>query len=131
MPEAIRIVNDFCDVINEGPEGFRKAVDAYFTPDTVWENVGMSITTGPEQAMGLMSNLAATGLASFKIEKLAIASEGNKVLTERVDYMIGEGGDTTLELRVMGIFEVNAEGKITRWTDYFDTGAFARQAPPT
>jgi limonene-1,2-epoxide hydrolase len=56
---------------------------------------------------------------------LAIAVVGRKVLTERVDHMLDADGKKIDLLRVMGIFEVDDNGKITRWRDYFD----AHRAP--
>jgi limonene-1,2-epoxide hydrolase len=78
-------------------------------------------TTGPAQALGLMQAMGASGIASFRVENLAIAAQANKVLTERVDYMINSADETTRALRVMGVFEIGANGKIVRWSDYFDT----------
>jgi limonene-1,2-epoxide hydrolase len=128
VSDAIQTVVDFVDTINEGPEGFAKGLARWFTPQTVWENVGMSVTTGPEQALGLMQAMGAGGIAAFRIETLAIAAQGRKVLTERVDYMMNAAGETTLALPVMGVFEIAPDGKIVRWADYFDTSAF--KSPP-
>ncbi|MFT5531103.1 MAG: limonene-1,2-epoxide hydrolase [Candidatus Poriferisodalaceae bacterium] len=50
---------------------------------------------------------------------------GNRVINERVDrFKIGEGW---LELPLVGIFEVNNDGLITLWRDYFDMGSYQRQ----
>ena len=39
--------------------------------------------------------------------------------------------DKTIELPVMGTFEVTADGKISAWRDYFDLNQFMSQmAPP-
>ena len=62
MSDPVRVVTEFIEAINSGPDGFEKAVRGWFTPRTVWENVGMGTTTGPEQALGLMQNMAAAGI---------------------------------------------------------------------
>jgi limonene-1,2-epoxide hydrolase len=128
MSDPVQVVTRFIDTINEGPDGFAKAVAEWFVADSVWENVGMSTTTGPDQALGVMESMAAGGVSSIRIENLAVAGVGRTVLTERVDYMLGADGATRMEVRCMGAFEVNEAGKIVRWTDYFDTAAFRPKA---
>lgn len=50
---------------------------------------------------------------------------GNLVINERLDrFKIGDGW---LELPIAGFFEVNADGLITLWRDYFDMASYARQ----
>jgi limonene-1,2-epoxide hydrolase len=124
MSDPVRIVAEFLDTLSQGADGFARAADAWFTPQTVWENVGMATTIGPEQALALMANMSASGIHSIRIETLAIAAQGRKVLTERVDYMLDAAGEAKLPVRCMGVFEVGEDGKIVRWTDYFDTALF-------
>ncbi len=123
MSDPIQVVTEFLSAMSEGPDGFTKAIRAWFTPETVWENVGMATTTGPDEALGLMQSMGAAGIASLRIENVAMASTGRKVLTERIDYMLDASGATKTEVRCMGAFDVSPEGKITRWADYFDTAS--------
>ena len=125
------IVADFIALWEE-PDGFPQAVDTYFTTDTIWENHGLITTRGVEEAIGFYDQFgAATGMAGMKIDVLAIAETGNKVLTERVDYILDAGGETVMTVPVMGIFEVAMDqeggGRIAAWRDYFDTIA---NSPP-
>ena len=53
-----------------------------------------------------------------------IVADGDVVLTERTDVFVA--GDKTIELPVMGTFEV-ADGKIAAWRDYFDMNQFMSQ----
>jgi limonene-1,2-epoxide hydrolase len=125
MSDPVQVVTQFLATASEGRDGFTKAVRGWFTPQTVWENVGLSTTVGPDEALGLMQNMGgAMGVDSLRIENRAVAAQGRKVLTERVDYMLGASGETKMEVPCMGVFEVDADGKITRWTDYFDSAAF-------
>lgn len=120
------IVADFIDLW-EQPDGFREAVRRYFTADTVWENHGLLTTTGPDEALGFYEQFsAATGMTGMKIDVLAIAATGGKVLTERIDWILDKDGAAVMKVPVMGIFEV-ADGRITAWRDYFDTKA---NSPP-
>ena len=126
MQTPSQIVTDFIALWEE-PDGFPQAVDTYFTADTVWENHGLITTRGPEEAIGFYDQFgAATGMAGMKIDVLAMAETGAKVLTERVDYILDAGGETVMTVPVMGIFEVEG-GRITAWRDYFDTIA---NSPP-
>lgn len=126
MQTPSQIVSDFIALWEE-PDGFPQAVDTYFTPDTVWENHGLITTRGPEEAIGFYDQFgAATGMKGMRIDVTAIAETGHKVLTERVDYILGAGGETVMTVPVMGIFEVEG-GRITAWRDYFDTVA---NSPP-
>lgn len=112
----------------EEPQGFTKGVRAFFTETTNYLNVGMSDTTGIEQTLAFVQGFeASTGSISMRADMLAIAETGNKVLTERIDHLLGPDGKTVMSLAVMGTFEV-ADGKITAWRDYFDTAGIAAAA---
>lgn len=109
----------------ESPGGIEKAIRSYFTPKTVYENVGMGVTTGPDEAMAVMEGFtAALGMRTMWAENLAVAHSGNTVLTERIDHVRDEAGKTLMSIRVMGAFEVS-DGKISAWRDYFDTAGLA------
>lgn len=115
----------------EQPGGFPLAVATYFTPATVWENHGLLTTTGPDEALGFYRDFSAsTGMAGMKIDMLAVAATrdagGDKVLTERIDWILDQTGTAVMKVPVMGIFEI-ADGKIAAWRDYFDTKA---NSPP-
>lgn len=126
MATATEIVTQFVTLWSE-PDGFPRAVDAYFTPGTVWENHGLVTTTGPGEAVGFFEQFgAATGMTGMKIDMLAIAENGNKVLTERIDWILGAGGEVLIKVPVMGIFEIEG-GKIAAWRDYFDTKALSAE----
>lgn len=107
--------------------GFAEAVRACFTPQTVWENVGMSKTVGPDEAIALFDGMGA-GLSGgaplvMRVDTLAIATTGNTVLTERVDHVLGPDGSPAMSIPVMGAFVVEGD-RIVAWRDYFDTAGF-------
>lgn len=103
------------------PGGLDQSVRDYFTPGTVWENVGMATTTGPDEAIALNAQFAQNfGMAGIRVDNLAVAEVGNKVLTERIDHFLDAEGKVTGSFPVMGIFEIE-NGKIAAWRDYFDT----------
>ena len=47
------------------------------------------------------------------------------MLTERTDWFVMKGKKRAI--RVMGTFELNDDGKIQRWRDYFDSAEFVRE----
>jgi len=110
----------------EEPDGFGEACRSWFTPETVWENVGMSKTTGPEAAAALFANMGDGSPLVMRVENLHVVADGNSVLTERLDHVLGPDGAPAMTIRVMGTFEIEGE-KIVAWRDYFDTAGFAQQ----
>ncbi len=125
MSNAIDIVSEFVSAMNADTKGITEAYRRWFTPSTIWDNVGFAKTEGLDQALALIDQLGAgMGMASMKFELLAIAAVGDKVLTERIDYMYDASGNTIASIPLMGIFELDADGKIKRWSDYFDTAGF-------
>lgn len=123
MSDPTTSVTQFLDAWADGKDGFANAIRKWFTPETEWENVGLSKTKGVDQALAVLGGMTAGGIEALRVENLAVATTGNKVLTERIDYLMDGSGKTLIEAKVMGIFEVDANGKITRWADYFDTAA--------
>jgi len=126
MATPVEIVSEFVDLW-ERDDGFTDAVNSYFRDDTVWENHGLLTTTGKAEALGFYHEFSkATGMTGMKIDMLAIAGSGNKVLTERIDRIIDANGAEVMTVPVMGIFEIEG-GKIAAWRDYFDT---IKNSPP-
>ena len=121
MATPVETVSAFIAEFNQGKEGMYDALRKYFRPDTVWENVGLAVTTGIDEAIGLTRQFeAAANIDCIKIEILAIAADGKRVLTERIDRMLRPDGSEIWDPRVMGIFEVEGE-HIVAWRDYFDS----------
>lgn len=85
----------------------------------VYQNVGMPACSGAD---AILENLAAQFAMfpdAYAFEIVNIASNGSVVLTERLDYIQAPDGSKPA-VPVMGTFVVGDDGKITRWTDYFD-----------
>lgn len=107
------------------PGGLDQSVRDHFTEATVWENVGLARTTGQDEAIALNHQLMDSfGLATIRVDNLAVATTGSKVLTERIDHMVAADGTVLFSAPVMGIFEI-ADGKIAAWRDYFDSAGAA------
>ena len=122
MPTPIETVEAFLARLGE-PGGFAASVTQWFTPETVYENIGMSRTVGIDEALAFVTEFErGFGAIAIRVETLAICAVGNKVLTERIDYVMNAAGAPAMTIPLMGVFEV-ADGRITAWRDYFDTRA--------
>jgi limonene-1,2-epoxide hydrolase len=90
---------------------------ALMADDIVYHNMPLQPVTG---RAAVRDHLDAWPVDECEWEVLHIAARGNVVLTERVDRF--RRGDDRIVVPVMGTFEV-ADGRITRWRDYFDLRA--------
>lgn len=98
-------------------------------PDIVYHNIPMEPVHGTAQMRAMIEAFLAD-LAACDWQTHAIAANGNTVLTERTDGFTFKDGRRAA-IRVMGAFEIGADGLITGWRDYFDMLEFQREfAPP-
>jgi len=123
MTAPTQIVEDFLAMWDR-PGGFAEAVTRYFTDETRYENIGMSDTTGIEEALAFIAAFEADVGAGVvvRVTTLATAANGDTVMNERIDEVVAPDGTVIHAIRLMGIFTVS-DGKITAWRDYFDTAA--------
>lgn len=112
--EPEQVVRDFCETVRRVDV---KALLAFFTEDAVYHNIPVDPVQGLEAIESTLNQfMTPGGEASFELK--AIATSGNKVLTERVDVLTM--GGKRVEIPVMGTFEITPDGKISAWRDYFD-----------
>jgi len=124
MPTPIETVTAFSAAFAE--DNGKAAIRRWFTPKTVWVNEGVSITTGVEEAIAFLERPGRSpDIAAVHFDILAIAADGNRVLTERVDRFVRADGSEIAAAKLMGIFEVDGEC-IVAWRDYFDVN-FAKK----
>ena len=118
------IITDFCNTWET------RDIDrlmGFFTEDAVYHNIPMDPpSVGTEQIRATIEMfMTAPESVTFAIHNQAETAEG-VVLNERTDTF--KLGDHTIELRIMGIFEL-ADGKISAWRDYFDMNQYVQQMP--
>ena len=91
------------------------------TDDVEYDNVPMGKTRGP---VGIQETLGPVVDALDEVEWIVHneTASGNLVMNERSDRF--RLGDKWMTLPVAGVFELNDDGKITLWRDYFDAGTF-------
>ena len=119
--DAEKIVLEFCSVV--ASRDVARLV-AFFSDDAVYHNIPVAPVTGQEAIGKVLSGyLGSASEAEFEV--LAIASRDGVVLTERIDRFSIAG--KRIVLPVMGAFEVDGDGRITAWRDYFDMNQFTSQ----
>jgi limonene-1,2-epoxide hydrolase len=118
MPTPIEIVTAFSAGF---PQDMGKAsIRRWFTPRTVWINGGVFTATGIDEAIAFIERPGRSpDIAAVHFDMLAIAADGNRVLTERLDRFVRTDGSEVSAVKVMGIFEIEG-GCIVAWRDYFD-----------
>ncbi len=116
-----QIVTDFCNAV---PRRNVEELVGFFSEDAVYHNIPIAPVKGREAiAATLRGFLDPSTEAGFEV--LALAAEGRIVLTERIDRFTING--KKIALPVMGSFEIDAQGKISAWRDYFDLAQFTKQ----
>lgn len=119
----IQNIEAFCAAWNQ-PDTFKTCVHQWFTADCVYENVGLSKTIGPDEAVAFFAAMGGQmDLATIGVDMLGIVANGDTVMTERIDYLRNSAGVTLFTIRLMGVFRLRGE-KICEWRDYFDVTPF-------
>ncbi|OBF72823.1 limonene-1,2-epoxide hydrolase [Mycobacterium sp. 852002-51613_SCH5001154] len=116
MSSPADVVRNFCALMEQRDA---EALRPLLAEGAVYQNVGMPAFTGPDAIVENMAAQFAMFPDAYAFEIVNLASEGSVVLTERLDYIQAPDGSTPA-IPVMGTFVVDDDGKITRWTDYFD-----------
>ncbi len=121
MSTAIDTVRAFCDLMaKRDPDALRP----FLADGAVYQNTGMPASTGVDAVLENLSGQFAAFPDSYEYRLENIAAAGDVVLTERLDMIRGPDGKLH-GVPVMGTF-VLRDGKIVRWTDYFDTALVAK-----
>ncbi len=116
MSSPADVVRRFCALMEQRDA---EALRPLLADGAVYQNVGMPAFTGPDAIVENMAAQFAMFPDAYAFEIVNLASEGSVVLTERLDYIQAPDGSKPA-IPVMGTFVVDDEGRITRWTDYFD-----------
>lgn len=99
-----------------------EAIIEMLDQDVLYHNIPMKPLHGRDAVRAYLHDAWRFETVDWKI--VNIASNGNVVLTERVDDMVINGHQ--ISLPIMGAFEV-ADHKIKAWRDYFDLAGYRAQ----
>jgi limonene-1,2-epoxide hydrolase len=102
-----------------------EAICSGFADDAVYHNVPVEPIEGIAGIRAIFRGFL-DAFCDAKLDVLSLAAEPGLVLAERVDYFTMNNG-RKITLPVTGVFEVK-NGKITRFSDYFDLADFERQS---
>jgi limonene-1,2-epoxide hydrolase len=122
------VVKEFMDAWGDGTQedpDIEKIV-SMFSDDAVWQ---LWIPGGPtlRGREAIRKDIARQlSFATFmQCGAVHIASNGGVVFTERVDHFASNGA--TVEHHLVAVFEVDGDGKIAAWREYFDPDDVNRQ----
>lgn len=104
------------------------AMMALCADDIVYHNIPMEPIRGTAAMRAMVEGFLAN-VSGCDWQVHAIAANGNQVLTERTDGFTFKDGRHAA-IRVMGTFDLGADGRITGWRDYFDMLEFQREFAP-
>ena len=121
MADPIDVVQAFCDAMSKRDA---EALREFLADCVVYQNTGMPGKDGVEDVLADLAGQFAMFPDTYEYRIVSIAGDGEVVLTERVDMINGFDGSVH-GVPVMGTFVVR-DAKITRWTDYFDTGLIGK-----
>lgn len=96
----------------------------YLAEDVSYENVPMDPIVGRELTGVVLRGFLEPAIeVDWRVSREIVA--GNVVVNERVDrFRIGE---TWVQVPVVGVWEINDDGLITLWRDYFDMETYTSQ----
>ena len=121
MTQPIEVVQQFCDLMAKRDA---EVLRPYLADDAVYQNTGMPASVGVGAVLENLGGQFGMFPDSYEYRMQHIVADGAVVMTERLDMIKGPDGGLH-GVPVMGTFVVR-NGKITRWTDYFDTGLIGK-----
>lgn len=102
-----------------------ETIVGYFAPDAVYHNVPVQPIRGLEGIRKIFDSFLMV-FAESRLEVVTLAAGPGLVIAERVDHFVMRDGKR-IALPVTGVFEVR-NGRIQRFSDYFDLADFERQS---
>ena len=120
--DSEKLVRDF---LGSWEDQNLEVICSCFADDAVYHNVPVAPITGIAGIRAIFGAFL-DAFAESKLEIVALAAEPGLVLVERIDYFTMTDGREVV-LPVNGVFEVR-DGKIVRFSDYFDLADFERQS---
>lgn len=123
-----QIVRTFMDAWGDGTQAEPdiETIMSMFAEDAQWQ---LWVPGGPTlrgKAAIRKDIVRQTTWARFmRCGTLHLASVGPVVITERLDSFVSNG--VTIQHALVAVFEVDADGHISQWREYFDTKDVERQ----
>jgi|TARA_R110002110_G_scaffold58663_2_gene166713 limonene-1,2-epoxide hydrolase len=102
------------------------AAVALVSDDCEYDNVPMGKVHGPAEIRAVLEPMI-TACATVEWIVHRQAAVGSLVINERLDRFEMPFG--WIEMPVAGVFELDDDGKISLWRDYFDLATYRNQLP--
>jgi limonene-1,2-epoxide hydrolase len=119
VPDPAGLVRRFIEAfIDAWPRGDAEGLAAYFSEEAIYHNVPLEPAIGRAAIRDTFAEFMSMG-GAVSVEVRHLVSDDKVVMTERIDYFVGD--DRTITLPVMGVCEVRGD-LIIAWRDYFDLG---------
>jgi len=119
--DAKQLVQQLCDQMAMRDA---EALRPFLADDIIYQNAGMEAAVGIDDVIANLEFQMSMFPDTYEYETLNVVAEGNLVMNERLDFMSAPDGSKH-GLPVMGMFVV-ADGKVTRWTDYWDSALLGK-----
>lgn len=111
-----KIVGDFLHAWEN--KDFDGVVGA-LSPDIFYHNIPLEPVVGADDMRTFVTGLMGA-FQALEFKNTHLFSAGDRVYSERYDCFDFNGDGMTMDLPVVGFFEIDGAGKITSWRDYFD-----------
>lgn len=102
-------------------------VAALLHDDVVCQGMPLPPAQGHAATMALLTPFLAADEIDWRI--VTRAATGDIVFAERIDRFRFAGQDWT-QVRAIGVFVIDADGRIREWRDYFDMAELVAAMPP-
>jgi limonene-1,2-epoxide hydrolase len=89
----------------------------FFSDDGTYIDGPRGVHRGADAVRSEFATLAQM-VPSTSVDIKVLATNGRAVLVERVEHFDVDG--KPIDHEVVGVFDVNDDGRITRWRDYYD-----------
>lgn len=117
----VETVTDFFAQWGKSWDALVGSFHQYVGDDLTWIQAGIPDVHSLDEAVGLLGGLHdGVGIESIEVIITKLAADGNVVFTERVDNFRKADGSILLTADVAGVLEVDDNGKIIWWREYFD-----------
>jgi limonene-1,2-epoxide hydrolase len=99
-------------------------VNEFFSDDALYIDGPRGVHRGIDAIQTEFQTVMAMA-PSITVDIKTLAASGGTVFTERVDS--SEINGEVIGFEVVGVFDLDSEGRITRWRDYYDWPTFMEQ----
>jgi limonene-1,2-epoxide hydrolase len=98
---------------------------SFFSPDGVDVTVSGGVIRGVDAIRAHYRELLGRGFTDFRVEIKRMVAEGGTVMAERIDGF--SFGGRRFQIEAVAVFEIDNEGRIERFRDYYDRQSAADQ----